>query len=633
MKKNVFHLCTAMFLTLGTLNAQETTEKVEKLSEVTVVATKFAIEKEKIGKVIYQITKEELANAQGKSVADVLDNLAGIQIFGNNSSAGKDKSAYVRGGRGYQTLVLIDGVPLSDPSGINNAFDLRLLTLNQIESIEIMNGASSTLYGSGAATGVVNIKLKEAVKKPIALHYQLAIGTNNSQDNTTINLNDFNQNIAINGSLNKFNYLVNVNASSISGMSDASDENSTTKFEYDKFKPTNTYVKLGYNFSEKLNVALFHNFDKDIYDYDGGAFTDSDINNGENKQSRFGFSSNLNYSKGNLKFIASYNQNNRFLDEYSSWTNSMNYYEYTGKSIFADVVNEFKFNNQFQLITGISYQNQRNQTNSPYGEIDEDLAKFNMLDPYATIVYNSKNGININAGARLNIHSEYGNHFVYNVNPSYNISNNFRLISSYSTAFISPSIYQLFSEYGNVNLNPEKDNSVEAGIIYKLNDIVELNTVFFYRNMEDAILFGASSYENANESINAKGVETILKTNKIHHLNISLGHTYTYKNADIDYIPKHKITAEVGTTSFKNTYLSLNFKHISKRTFFDQWGTGSTMKFDAYSLIDFYGSYSIIKNKVSVFAQVNNLFNEDFVEVLGYTTKGRNYKIGLDFNF
>jgi vitamin B12 transporter len=59
-------------------------------------------------------------------------------------------------------LILIDGIAATDPSQIANDYDLRLLNLDQVESIEILKGASSTLYGSGAATAVINITLKKA---------------------------------------------------------------------------------------------------------------------------------------------------------------------------------------------------------------------------------------------------------------------------------------------------------------------------------------------------------------------------------------------------------------------------------------------------------------------------------------
>lgn len=635
MKKHSFQasaLC--LFFALTTLTAQQKKDSIEQLNEVVVTATKFAIKKEHVGKIIYQITPEEIEHQKGKSVADILDNIAGIAINGSNSSAGKNKSIYIRGGRDRHVIVLIDGVSVSDPSGVNTTFDLRLLSLNQIESIEVMNGAASTLYGSGAATGVINIKLKQPVDKPISLDYEISAGTNNSQNDSKLDLKDFNQNITVNGILNKFSYLAAGNFSNINGLSDASDENSDVEFESDAFKATNTFVRLGYKFNEKLNVQLFGNYDKDVYDFDAGAFSDSDINNGKNEQLRFGFSSNFNYNKGIFSASASYNKNDRMLDIFNGWTNATDYFEYTGKTYVADVINDYKFSDKFQLITGLNYQKQSNQTNSPYGDINEGLANYNTIDPYFTVVYNALSGFNINAGARLNNHSEYGNHWVYNVNPSYNFSKEFRLISSLSTAFIAPSTYQLFSQYGNVNLKPEEDKSVEFGFIYSLKKKVEINSVFFYREEENAIILpDYVIYANADEKLNAKGVETEIKFDLLKEVTVRFGHTYIYKSADIDYIPKHKITALIETNSIKNTYLSVRFKNISKRTYFDQWGTGDNINLKAYSLVDLFASHHLIKDRLSLVVQANNIFNENYVETIGYATKGRNFKMGLNFKF
>ena len=635
MKKHSFHasaLC--LFFALTTVTAQQKKDSIEHLNEVVVTATKFAIKKEHVGKIIYQITPEEIENQKGKSVADILDNIAGITINGSNSSAGKDKSIYIRGGRDRHVIVLIDGVSISDPSGVNTTFDLRLLSLNQIESIEVMNGAASTLYGSGAATGVINIKLKQPVEKPISLNYEVSLGTNNSQNDSKLKFKDFNQNITVNGILNKFSYLAAGNFSSIEGLSDASDENSEVKFESDKFEASNSFVRLGYKFNEKFNVQLFSNYDKNVYDFDAGAFSDSDSNNGENEQLRFGFSSNFNYEKGIFSASASYNKNDRMLDIFNSWSDATDHFEYTGKTYVADVINDYKFSDKFQLITGLNYQKQSNETNSPYGDINEGLANYHTIDPYFTVVYNALSGFNINAGARLNNHSEYGNHWVYNVNPSYNFSKEFRLITSLSTAFIAPSTYQLFSQYGNVNLKPEEDKSMEFGFIYSLKKKVEINSVFFYREEENAIILpDFVTYSNSEEKLNAKGVETEIKFDIIKEATIRLGHTYIYKSADIDYIPKHKITALIETNSIKNTYLSVRFKNISKRTYFDQWGTGDTINLKAYSLVDLFASHHLIKDRLTLIVQANNIFNESYVETIGYTTKGRNFKMGLNFKF
>ena len=635
MKKHSFHVSAlCLFFAITTLNAQQKNDSIEQLNEVVVTATKFAIKKEHVGKIIYQITSEEIENLKGKSVADILDNIAGISINGSNSSVGKDKSIYIRGGRDRHVIVLVDGVSVSDPSGVNTTFDLRLLSLNQIESIEVMNGAASTLYGSGAATGVINIKLKQPLAKKISVDYEVSAGTNNSQNDSKLDLTDFNQNITVNGILNKLSYLAAGNFSKINGLSDASDENSLEEFESDQFKATNTFVRLGYKFSEKLNIQFFSNYDKDVYDFDGGAFSDSDINNGENEQLRFGFSSNFSYEKGMLSASASYNKNDRMLNIFNSWSNATDHFEYTGKTNVVDVINDYKFSDKFQLITGVNYQKQSNETNSPYGDINEGLANYHTLDPYFTAVYNAPSGFNINAGARLNNHSEYGNHWVYNVNPSYNFSKEFRLISSLSTAFIAPSTYQLFSEYGNVDLKPEEDKSMEFGFIYSLKNKVEVNSVFFYREEENAIILpDFVTYSNSEEKLYARGIETEIKTEIFKGITAKFGHTFITKNSDIDYIPKHKITALVETNSIKNTYVSVRFKNISKRTYFDQWGTGDNINLKAYSLVDLFASHHLIKDRVMVFISANNIFNETYVETIGYTTKGRNFKVGMNFKF
>ncbi len=633
MKKKVFHLSVLfLFLAFLTVNAQENENNVEQLGEVVVTATKFAIKKKHVGKIIYQINSEEIANLKGKSVIEVLDNIAGIHINGTNSAAGKNKSIYVRGGRERHVLVLIDGVPVSDPSGINTIFDLRLLALSQIESIEVMNGAASTLYGSGAATGVINIKLKESASNPFLLNFQTAAGTNNAQDNSTMDLNEINQNITVSGTLNQFNYLATLNTSKIDGLSESSDKNSAVSYETDKFLETNAFVRLGYNISKNFSVKAFSNYDKDDYDYDAGAFLDSDINNGENKQLRIGVSSQFKYSNGNLKFIAFNNKIDRIFDSFNSWNNETDHFEFTGTTYGVDVVNNFKFSDEIQLIMGLSYLKQQNHTNSPYGNIDKDLANYNTIDPYVTAVYIGSSGFNLNIGMRLNNHSEYGNHWVYNINPSYNVSDNFKLITSYSTAFITPSTYQLFSQYGNIDLKPEEDKSIEAGLVYTNKKGFEFNAVFFYREEENGIVLpDFIKYANTDEKLQAKGIETGVKIGVFKDMIFRLGHAYTTKSADDDYIPKNKFTALVETKTIKNTYLSILFKHVSKRTYFDQWGTGSTIDLDAYNLVEIYGSHRIINDRLSVFVQLNNIFNEDYEETIGYTTKGRNFKIGLNF--
>lgn len=176
MNKQLSIVGLLTFILVGTTAySQKSKEKQIELDEVVISATKFKLKKEKVGKVIHKITQEEIQNNAGRTVLELLNAIPGIEIKGSNSVLGEVKGTYIRGGRNRQVLVLIDGVPLTDPTGISLEYDLRLLSLSQIESIEVMKGASSTMYGSGAATGVINIALKKASTDTISGTYEVSL--------------------------------------------------------------------------------------------------------------------------------------------------------------------------------------------------------------------------------------------------------------------------------------------------------------------------------------------------------------------------------------------------------------------------------------------------------------------------
>lgn len=636
----------ALLFTANIAFAQEKQEKVEQLDEVVLSDTKFELKKEHSGKIIYKITQKDIEQNVGKTVIELLDNVAGIEINGTNSVKGTNLGLYFRGGRSRQVAVLIDGVLVSDPTGIASVYNLNLIDINQIESIEVLKGSSSTLYGSGAATGVINIKLKKASNMPISLNYSLSVGTNDTQRNRKSNFDEINQNIGVRGTLNKFNYIANYGLSTSDGMSAASDVNSTTPFEKDGYKSNNGLLKLGYEVTENLSFEVFGNSNKYEYDYDDSAYTDSNINNGYEDELKFGLKSNFSYKKGKLIAIVSSSDLERGFDSYNSFGNTTDSYVYKGKSLSAELVNKYTFNEEIHAILGVNYQDFDNQTNTPFGNIDRDIANYSTLDPYASVIYTGKSGLNVNAGVRLNNHSEYGNHLVYHVNPSYNVlsseTTKLKVVASYSTAFIAPSTYQLFSAFGNLDLKPEENATIEFGFDASYKKWLEVSSVFFYRDEENKIIFNydpltfVSQYGNAAaNTTNAKGVETVVRLKPIDKVTVNLTHTFTHKSEDFDYIPKNKITASVVTTPFKNTTVVVSFKNLSDRnaSYYDSIifsAAETTLK--SYSLVDFSISHKLL-NHLTIFGSLNNAFNEDYEDIYGFSTRGRNIKLGLKLNF
>ena len=617
---------------------------IETLQEVVITATKFNLKKENTGKVIHVITQKELEQNAGKTVIEILNTIAGIDVKGVNANASEPRSINIRGGRSRQVLVLIDGVPVTDQSAINQEFDLRLLAINQIESIEVLKGASSTLYGSGAASAVINVILKKASEDTISGSFETSVGTNNTANSSKSGLSDNNQNINVNGTLGAFNFLASFSITGVDGMSSAKSDTNTV-FENDSFYSKNGLLKLGYQLNEKLTIASFLNFDEFDYDFDAGAFSDSSVNTGSQEQFRVGVQPQYTYGKGQVYLLASINSVKRDFNSFNAFSNTLDSYQYNGESINLDLVNKYEFSNQFQLITGVNYQEHSNNTTTPFGTIEKDIANFNTLDPYASAVYISNYGVSINVGGRLNVHNVYGNQFVYDGNLAYSILKNevatVKLLTSYSTAFIAPSLYQLYDGFsGNIDLKPETNETFEAGFDASYKDWIQLDAVYFNRKETDAIVFDNSSFKYGNGSSDASGFEVTTKVMPTSFL--TLNASYTYINRDKleglnDYIPENKFVTGLDLTPFKNLFLNLTYRNVGERTLFDRYGSfgdaGEDFILERYQVLDFMTNYKVLGDTVTFFAALTNILDEDYDDVLGYTTRGRNYKVGVRLQF
>jgi vitamin B12 transporter len=644
MNKNVIRLSVLVLLWSSFAYSQENNSTYNALKEVVVSDTKFAQSKEKSGKIIEVITAEDFEQRKGQNLANVLSQMVGLEINGNQSVGGKNLSYYIRGGRNRQVVIYIDGVPVTDASGISNEFDLRLLPAEQVEKIEIMKGAASTLYGSGAATGVINITLKKSSTEKVSASAYLNLGTQNTSETKKYSGQEANQGFSVNGSFAKVSYVTSINNTEINGISEAKG----TNFEEDKFSRINVSQKIGVNLSDKLTFDFFGNYDKLATTFDnsyGGEnyIADDSINNSTSEQFRLGFLSKYKYKKGEFQFNSNFTSIERNVFLYNSWTNAIDTYDYASRNVNIDAVNKYEFSNQLFMILGTQFQYFDMKQLDEYTNINRSNAKFNIVDPYATLVYNSNFGLNINAGARLNNHSIYGSQFVYNFNPNYTFKNfPLKLIASYSTAYITPSLYQLYSEYGNLDLKPEENATIEAGFEYSfLQKKLILNAVAFYRDETNAIGFYTnpdtfiSNYSNITGTNNAKGIESSVSYKWNESITIAANYTFIQMEEALSrLIPKHKANINLNYQITNRTGFNISYQYVDDRkdSYFDAISYETKdVSLKSYQLINANIRYNLIKNRLNIFGAVSNIFNSTFEENIGFNTKGRNYKIGLNF--
>ena len=637
-KKIVISTCCVL-ISASSFSQQEELEE-QQLDEIVVTGSRFEIKKEDSGKVITKITQEQLEGMPGKSVAEIINATVGVEVNGSRSNPGQNLSYFVRGGRNRQVVVLIDGIALTDASQIANDFDLRLLHADQIESIEILKGASSTLYGSGAGTAVINIKLKEAGKRGFQANLRSVLGSNQPSNSKDYQIETIQNSVSFNGTLNRIDYLVGFGNTFSDGLSALSN---TT--EQDTYNAYNANIKVGYELNDDLKITFYGGIDNFKAEYDDSfSFVDAD-NLLTSNQQRIGLNSNYSYQKGSITFNAAINKVER--DNESDFPSL-----FKSKSFTADVFNKYNFNNKFFTVIGVNFRSsEMDSFVVPFGEdlltpsITSNEASFEIIDPYVNVVYNSGNGLSVNTGIRLNNHNAYGTQLVYSINPSYKKDTSygyFKGLASYSTAYITPSLYQLFEPtYGNADLKPEENATIELGLELGINSKATVSAVYFNRretNFIDFVDLGnwLFQYTNVEESFTASGAELLLEYKVSDKLNALFNGTYTHLDEDLDLrIPEIKINAKLDYSLSESTQISLSYQYNDERN--DAFYNSATFMTEevvlaSYSLVDLYMSHRILNNNMTIFANITNLLNADFEELYGFETRGRNVSFGFNLS-
>jgi vitamin B12 transporter len=599
--------------------------KTTLLNEVVVTGTKFDLPVEKSGKTIFKLDRNDIERNAGKTLADLLQEIPGVQADGNFSTPGSNLSYYVRGGRNKHTLILIDGVPFNDPSAINAEYDLRYIPLSQIESIEVFKGGLSTLYGTSASAGVISIKLKETSKEFSGM-----------VDVSAASFGTYSQNAQVSGTSNKFSYLISGSNVTSNGFSSAQDNDPLIKFDKDGFSRQNGLVKFGYRFTDKFSIGLQSAYEQFEADYDAYEFADDD-NRQKYNQIRVGLTPKFTYAKGDVEARIFYNVNERvFKSSFPS--------EYEGKNIQGELIHRHRFSEQIQTLAGVNFQH---MAFDEVGSTNSDSANFTLLDPYVSFFIDLPAGLNVHAGARLNTHSLYGSKLIYNLNPSFVFNTEgtwkYKILGSISTSYITPSLYQMYSFYGNTELEPEESLNYEAGFSI-LNEGFSFNAVGFKRKETDLIDFVSlfdgdgnwigGQYRNINANRTVDGFE--LNVDYTINTFVSVAANYTYMDTDRSgtfyKIPNTKYGASVSIQPSNRSTVSVKYNFTGERKTFD-FNSFSEVTLKNYQLVDVFASYNFLENKLRVYGSVNNVFDEKFVAIYGYTTRGRNFSIGVTYNF
>ena len=648
MKKKIF--IAAAVLISSYAQAQDSTKL---LDEVVITATKFPLKTSATGKVLNVLTQEELQKAGGRDITQLITEKTGVYINGFNSNIGKDKSVYVRGANPAFTLITIDGIPVYDASGIGGNFDLRNMAIDNVERIEILKGSQSTLYGSDAIAGVINIITKKGGTKALGVNGLASYGSNNT----------FRGNMGVNGTKDKIDYSVNYSNTTTKGINETISVNG----DRDGYNQNSIQANIGFKPTNKVYLQPFFRYTQVNGDIDQGAFTDEQDYTYKQKSTQLGIKSAVDLNKGKLNILYSHNIIDRvFIDDSIKSRNGFDAYSkgaYKGKEHYIEAFAGIDLNKTVKLTVGGDFRaSNSDQLYNSIGffgpfktALGKDSLKQNQVGLYVAATIATQKGFNIEFGNRLNIHSEYGSNYVFNINPSYLINNKVKLFTNLSSGYRVPSLYQLYSEYGNKQLKPEASLNTELGVQYfSKNNQFNARVVYYNRTIKDVMFFYFNSTTFQAQYINQdkqkdNGLELEAAYTGVKNLslkgffNFVDGNISTKTGAGKDTTffnllrrPKTSFGLNIGYQVTKQLYVSTNIAAFGKRedAYFDN--TTFTTKYvtlQNYALLNLYTQFSFNKNKVTVFVDVRNILDSGYIEVSGYNALGTTFFGGVRFNF
>ena len=620
-----------------------------KTSDVFVTATRTTISKNNVIADTTTITEEEIERAGSSSLVDLLQRQPGIEIS-NNGGFGKLSTISLRGTSSNQTVILLDGFRID--SAFSGLTALQNLSLSQIEKIEIVRGASSGLYGADAIGGVIQIFTKNGTNgfKP---YVGIGAGSYNTKSIQT----------GLRGANEDTSYSVNLSGFNTGGFSAFKPNNlaSSNSFNLDNDGYNN--LSLSSSINQKLNESnkitfnlflsrgrnKFDNSSADLYSYNGstgyGDYRDTQLQESFNAS----YTSQLNKSWESIFKIG------RSIDQYVAFQKtSADYSEILKtKDMFRSTQDSFTWQNNFNSSFGL-FTFLYDHTNQKINATDQpayDISIGSYLAPYTKnnrsndgfmlgyLVNKDKHNLQINL--RRDLNSLYQDSTTGNLGYAYNLNSEWKIATSYGTAFRSPTFnYAYYPDLnqGNPNLQPEKSKNVEATIKYQ-NDLDYLSLTTFKNKIHDFIVLDGNGHPGNLDKVEIIGA-TLSGSHFFNHLQIKANYTYQDpKNRD------------------KNKLLPLKAKvygNISANYYIDNWNigaeiTGSGSRFNdekndyklkGYVLTNIVSDYKI-NQALKLNLRLENIFDKNYSLVLDtldsshipieYATPGRSFFINLRY--
>ncbi len=590
--------------------------------DIVVTASGFEQPRGETGQAISVIDAERLETLQVVSIADALQTLPGVRIA-QRGPVGSQTSAFIRGGNSSQTLVLIDGVRVNDPSSPNAAFDFGALLTGNVGRVELLRGPNSIIWGSQAIGGVVNIQSlvpTEAFVARGSAEYGYADTVRSS--------------VNLSGTSGMFEGSVGGGYYSSDGISALA-----AGSERDGYRNWSANGRLKVNLAEGVALDFRGYYNDGRIEYD----------------SPFGVGGNGLPVSDNTQFLGYVGASFDLAD--GRWRNRISYARTDIERVGTDPV-LFSFNNfdvegsidryeyhtSFDVIDAVTLvagvEHERTYASTSFEGAAPDVARNRVTSGFAQAIVRPLNGLTLTGGVRHDDYSDYGGQTTLGGNAAYTPNDGMTVLrATYGEGFRAPTLSEGQPPFGNAALRPETARNVDVGVEqYLLDRRVQLGVTYFNRRSTDSIAFSTVTFQSENiDRVKTEGVEVALALRPTDRIDIQASYTLTdaiNRSAGANFGKRLALRPEniaSVTADWQSPWgVSVGASLLMVGDSFDN--ASNSRRLDGYALVGLRVAVPLMDG-VELFGRVDNLFDATYETVAGFGTYGRSAYAGVRGRF
>jgi vitamin B12 transporter len=590
---------------------------------IIVTASRATTSAREIGSSVSVITREDISRGQITFVKDILQDMPGVLV--SSDRPGSYTSVSIRGSNNDEVLWLIDGIKLGDPSSTSTQFQADHLISSDVARVEILRGNQSSLYGSDAIGGVINIITRRATEDGISISGEAEGGSHGT----------LNGGASVIGKNGPVDFRLTATGYRHDGPSLTDPRTATSPVTED-----DEYWR--YGLSGRVGVEASQNLSFSATGFWLNSFSDLDNTTSDSlntvKKKEYAIAGQGLYESSDGKFKAKltgsrYVARRLYFGTYNRPEGDLY------KGIKDDLSLDLSYDTGGILSLAAGGGLEREKTDQITFYSGDFFAKVNTKSAYGEIALRPVEGMTVTGAARIDDNSRFGTFDTYRGTIAY-VTGPLKLRASYGTGAKAPGLYQLFDPtYGNASLQAEKSRGGDIGFDLTLNQDLTVSASYFFLKKKNEIVFddGRPPFGGYDQYglTRASGVEFEIKAKPLDWLGLSQSFTYTdhevfdlvagdYENSGR---PKYTATSSV-------TVSPLEGAEFTARARFRDGDSSSlyTPASKAYAVVDLLGSYRISEN-FEIYGRVVNLFDKWYQVSYGTNTLGRSVYGGIRFSF